>query len=312
MDRIDHTDSKFVQAGETPVLPATFMFLTRRDPPLSSFWTKVQYQRLKELNASGEQLEMGFSDALSRDRAFQGIEHQLMSQGKRHLEQLRTVKHRPALLELEEGLAKALHQQGFVQVVTPTIITKSALAKMTIGEDHPLFSQVFWLDGKKCLRPMLAPNLYTLWRELERLWDKPIRIFEIGTCYRKESQGAQHLNEFTMLNLTELGTPLEERHQRLEDMARWVLEAAGIREFELVTESSVVYGDTVDVMKGDLELASGAMGPHFLDEKWEIVDPWVGLGFGLERLLMIREGTQHVQSMARSLSYLDGVRLNIN
>ncbi len=279
---------------------------------MSSSWTAVQYQRLKELNASGEQLEMGFSDALGRDRAFQGIEHQLMSQGKRHLEQLRTVKHRPALSELEERLAKALHQQGFVQVVTPTIITKSALAKMTIGEDHPLFAQVFWLDGKKCLRPMLAPNLYTLWRELERLWDKPIRIFEIGTCYRKESQGAQHLNEFTMLNLTELGTPLGERHQRLEDMARWVLEAAGIREFELVTETSVVYGDTVDVIKGDLELASGAMGPHFLDEKWGIVDPWVGLGFGLERLLMIREGTQHVQSMARSLSYLDGVRLNIN
>lgn len=278
---------------------------------MSISWTSVQLQRLKELNASTEQLEMHFPEIPTRDRTFQEAEHQLVSRGKQHLDYLREIKHRPALVELEDRLAKALHEQGFVQVVTPTIISKSALAKMTISDNHPLFSQVFWLDAKKCLRPMLAPNLYTLWRDLERLWDKPIRIFEIGTCYRKESQGSQHLNEFTMLNLTELGTPLEERHQRLEEMAHWVLDAAGLKDFELIKESSVVYGDTVDVMKSDVELGSGAIGPHFLDEQWGIFDPWVGIGFGLERLLMIREGTQNVQSMARSLTYLDGVRLNI-
>ena len=278
---------------------------------MSISWTTVQSQRLKELNASTEQLEMNFTEAASRDRAFQDAEHRLVNQGKLQLEKLRELKHRPALLELEDRLASALFQHGFVQVITPTIISKSALAKMTISDDHPLFSQVFWLDDKRCMRPMLAPNLYTLWRDLVRLWDKPIRIFEIGTCYRKESQGAQHLNEFTMLNLTELGTPLEERHQRLEEMAQWVMEAAGIDSYGLLTESSVVYEDTVDVMKGEVELGSGAMGPHFLDEKWGIFDPWVGIGFGLERLLMIREGTQNVQSMARSLTYLDGVRLNI-
>ncbi|HWR44151.1 pyrrolysine--tRNA(Pyl) ligase large subunit [Sporomusa sp.] len=274
-------------------------------------WTMVQLQRLKELNAATEILEMNFTETSTRDRAFQEVEHRLVKDGKLHLDKLREIKRRPALVELEARLANTLCQQGFVQVVTPTIISKSSLAKMTISDDHPLFSQVFWLDAKRCLRPMLAPNLYTLWRDLIRLWDKPIRIFEIGTCYRKESQGAQHLNEFTMLNLTELGTPLEERHQRLEEMAEWVMAAAGIEGYGLLTESSVVYGDTVDVMKGEVELGSGAMGPHFLDEKWGIFDPWVGIGFGLERLLMIREGTQNVQSMARSLTYLDGVRLNI-
>lgn len=278
---------------------------------MSIAWTTVQLQRLKELNASPEILKMNFTEIVSRDQAFQEAEHQLVNQGKSKLDKLRKVTRRPALLELEERLANTLCRQGFVQVVTPTIISKSSLAKMTISEDHPLFSQVFWLDAKRCLRPMLAPNLYTLWRDLVRLWDKPIRIFEIGTCYRKESQGAQHLNEFTMLNLTELGTPLEERHQRLEQMAQWVMEVAEIEGHGLLTESSVVYGDTVDVMKGEVELGSGAMGPHFLDEKWGIFDPWVGIGFGLERLLMIREGTQNVQSMARSLTYLDGVRLNI-
>lgn len=278
---------------------------------MSISWTSVQVQRLKELNASTEIFAMNFTEAAARDRSFQQIEHRLVSQGKLQLNTLREIKRRPALIELEYRLANDLCRQGFVQVVTPTIISKAALAKMTISDDHPLFSQVFWLDAKQCLRPMLAPNLYTLWRDLGRFWDKPIRLFEIGTCYRKESQGAQHLNEFTMLNLTELGTPLAERHKRLEQMAEWVMKAAGIEDYGLVTESSVVYGDTVDVMKGEVELGSGAMGPHFLDEKWGIFEPWVGIGFGLERLLMIREGAQNVQSMARSLTYLDGVRLNI-
>ena len=47
---------------------------------------------------------------------------------------------------------------------------------------------------------MLDPNLYILWRDLVRLWYKPIRIFEIGTCYRKESQGAT-LNRFSKQEL---------------------------------------------------------------------------------------------------------------
>lgn len=215
------------------------------------------------------------------------------------------------LCELESKLVTALTEQGFVQVVTPTIITKSSLAKMSISDDHPLFEQVFWLDGKRCLRPMLAPNLYTLWRELLRVWEKPIRIFEIGTCYRKESQGAQHLNEFTMLNVTELGLPLEQRHGRLEELARLVMTTAEIEDFSLVPSESVVYGDMLDVVKGELELASGAMGPHMLDENWGIITPWVGIGFGLERLVMVKKEIQNVQSVGRSLSYLNGVRLNI-
>lgn len=274
-------------------------------------WTEVQRQRLKELNAAPEQLEMEFSDSGERNRRFQELEQERVTQGKWRLNQLRTEKGRPSILQLEENLAASLREKGFVQVTTPTIISKTALTKMITEPNHPLLDQVFWLDSRRCLRPMLAPNLYTLWRSLERIWEKPIRIFEIGTCYRKESQGAQHLNEFTMLNLTELGTPLEERHHRLKEMAQWVMEAVGIDNYTLEEESSVVYGDTVDVMKNQCELGSGAMGPHFLDDPWGIFDPWVGIGFGLERLVMIREGTANVQSVAKSLTYLDGVRLNI-
>lgn len=274
-------------------------------------WTPIQLQRLKELNIAEEQLNNSFDSSAERDRAFQEQERILVAEGNRRLNYLKEVKKRPSLCQLESKLVETLIGLGYVQVITPTILSKGLLAKMTITDDHPLFSQVFWIDSKRCMRPMLAPNLYTLWKDLLRLWDKPIKIFEIGTCYRKESQGANHLNEFTMLNVTELGLPENMRQQRLEEMARVVMEAAGISGYELVTKTSNVYGDTLDVIK-DIELGSGAMGPHALDEKWGIFDPWVGFGFGLERLVMVGEGGHNVQSVGRSLTYLDGVRLSIS
>lgn len=277
---------------------------------MSITWTQIQKQRLQELNASEVLQEMYFESQQERDRAYQGQEHLLVVRGKHKLHEMLETKRRPSISILEQQLVEALTQKGFVQVLTPTIISKTALAKMSVSDDHPLFSQVFWLDSKRCLRPLLAPNLYTLWRDLLRIWEKPIRIFEIGTCYRKESKGSLHLNEFTMLNLTELGLPEDQRHQRLEELAALVMDTVGIVDYQLESESSVVYGDTLDVVKG-IELGSSAMGPHVLDEQWGIIDPWVGIGFGLERLLMIREGSQNVQSMGRSLSYLNGVRLNI-
>jgi phenylalanyl-tRNA synthetase alpha chain len=77
-------------------------------------------------------------------------------------------------------------------------------------------------------------------------------------------------------------------------------------------ESSAVYGDTIDIVCGDdkLEIASGAMGPHRLDHAWRITDTWVGLGFGLERILMMKEGSDSISKWGKSLAYLDGIRLN--
>jgi len=274
-------------------------------------WTDIQRKRLTELNATEAQRQMSFVTEKDRNESFKKLESILISVAKLRLEQLRTEKKRPTLSLMEAKLVTALNDNGFVQVTTPIILAKSLLAKMTIDEEHELFSQVFWLDDKKCLRPMLAPNLYYISKDLMRLWEKPVRIFEIGSCFRKESQGNNHLNEFTMLNLVEWGLPEENRHRRLAELANIVMQAAGIANYQLEPTTSVVYGDTLDVMHNDIELASGAMGPHFLDGKWGIASTWVGLGFGLERLAMVKEGGQNVRSMGKSLSYLDGVRLNI-
>jgi phenylalanyl-tRNA synthetase alpha chain len=113
-----------------------------------------------------------------------------------------------------------------------------------------------------------------------------------------------------MLNVVELGLPEEERKHRLEDLIALIMRASGIKAYRLSTKRSEVYGDTLDVVSG-VEVGSAAMGPHKLDAHWGIFDPWVGVGFGLERLVMVREGFRNIQRVSRSLEYLDGVRLNI-
>lgn len=214
------------------------------------------------------------------------------------------------MCQLEEILAKTLIDRGFVQVLTPILVAKDSIEKMSIGPGHELFKQVFWVEEKKCLRPMLAPNLYFLLGELVKIWEKPVRIFEVGPCFRKDTRGRHHINEFTMLNLVELGLPEVGCMERLKELAGVVMAASGIANYGFAPHRSEVYGETIDVLSG-FEVASGAMGPHPLDSSWGITDPWVGIGFGLERLLMVREDFQNIQRAGRALVYLDGERLNI-
>lgn len=276
-------------------------------------WTEIQQARLIELAADDAALARQFENAAVRDKTYQQLEKQLVQVQRQKLQQLREGPRRPKLCRLESRLTDILVQNNFVQVTTPTILSKGLLAKMSIDDDHPLASQVFWLGNDKCLRPMLAPHLYFVLKDLLRLWEKPVRIFEIGSCFRKESQGAQHSNEFTMLNLVEMGLAEDQRQSRLEEMAALVTAAAGIDDYIIQTESSAVYGETIDILAGEdrMEIGSAAMGPHVLDQAWQVTDAWMGIGFGLERMLMITENSRSLAKMGRSLGYLDGIRLNI-
>ena len=176
---------------------------------------------------------------------------------------------------------------------------------MTIDEFHHLSEQVFWLDKKRCLRPMLAPNLYVVMRELRRISGEPVKIYEIGSCFRKESQGAQHMNEFTMLNCVELAA-VEDGQQvdELKRLAHEAMKALGVpeEEYELVVEESTVYGSTVDIEINGMEVASGSYGPHFLDSQWGVFDTWVGIGFGIERLTMALEKSRTIKRYGRSIT----------
>lgn len=273
--------------------------------------TATQSQRLRELGADPLVLDGLFVDAAARDTAFKRMETELVRSGRERLRELRQGRRAPQLVELEGALTEALTRAGFVRVATPLIIASDSLRKMGIEHGHPLREQVFWLEDGRCLRPMLAPNLYTLLRRLDRHWTKPFGIFEIGPCFRRDSKGASHLNEFTMLNLVELGRPEIEGRSRLDELAALVMGAAGIGQYELEVTESEVYGAMIDVVVDGAEVCSAGLGPHPLDGNWGIVDPWVGLGFGLERLIMTREGYPNIERAGRSLSYVDGVRLNL-
>ncbi|HCO94254.1 MAG TPA: pyrrolysine--tRNA(Pyl) ligase large subunit [Phycisphaerales bacterium] len=275
-------------------------------------WTDIQSKRLKELNADPKTMSTLFDTNEQRNHSYQTLERKLVKLEKSRLNEFLTNQLQPKIYKLECRLTKILNQQGFSRVTNPTIISKTQLARMTIDRQHPLFDKVFWINARQCLRPMLAPNLYRVMYELARLGKKPIRFFEIGPCFRKESDTSQHNNEFTMLNLVEMGLPRENRHQRLMELGQLIADAAGLKDYAFEKKSSAVYGDTIDIVCGDdkLEIASGAMGPHPLDHAWRIIDTWVGLGFGLERMVMIAEGSESIGKWGKSLAYLDGIRLN--
>jgi phenylalanyl-tRNA synthetase alpha chain len=276
-------------------------------------FSDTQRRRLKELGIDQTLRAQHFNSQTERDRSYQALEDQFIKSERRRLVNFREESRRPKSCRLEQELATKLADEGFVQVSSPVIMSKSSLVKMGISDDHPLFSQVFWLDSKKCLRPMLAPHLYAIARDLLRLWDEPVRLFEIGPCFRKESRGTQHSNEFTMLNLVEFGLQESRRQERIEELTALIMNCAGVRDYAFETEDSEVYGVTVDIVSkpGRMELGSSAMGPHPLDSNWCISSAWVGIGFGLERLIMACNQDSHMGKFARSLTYLDGIRLNI-
>jgi phenylalanyl-tRNA synthetase alpha chain len=276
-------------------------------------WTETQIRRLKELNVDPEKVLKDLSTPDERNKLFQEIEKKQVRNEKAKLKKFLTETRKTKLECLADDLTTALNQLGFARVTTPILISKFALAKMTVDEDHPLSRQVYWIDEKLCLRPMLAPNLYSLMVDFSRLNHRPIRFFEIGSCFRRESQGSKHVNEFTMLNLVEMGTPQETRLDRLKELATIIMKAAGLDDYKFENEDSKVYGTTLDVVAGSesIEVASGAMGPHPLDAAWGITDTWVGIGFGLERLLMISQNDTSIGKWGKSLSYLNGIRLSI-
>lgn len=277
-------------------------------------YTVTQLERLNELNCPEAEIEMSFATKEERNDSFRILEKRFSRLARDEIFDLVNNRHITKSAKVGNRMSEWLVGEGFTEVKTPTIISREALKKMTIGEDNHLFEQVFWLDGKHCLRPMLAPNLYVEMRELLRITNSPVKLFEMGSCFRKESQGAQHLNEFTMLNLVELalipdGGQIEELHR----LAETAMKELGIpkSEYEIVVEDSAVYGSTFDIEVNGMEVASGSYGPHSLDAEWGIFDTWVGIGFGIERLAMAIDKGRNIKRYGRTLTFLDGVPLNI-
>ena len=278
-------------------------------------YTVTQTERLNELNCQADELGREFETAEERNNYFRKLEKQLTRYARNDIFDLLESRHMTKFRATGNAMCQWLMDEGFTEVITPTIISKESIRKMGIGSGSPFMEQIFWVDGKHCLRPMLAPNLYVEMRELLRITKKPVRIFEMGSCFRKESQGSQHLNEFTMLNLVELASVKDgEQLEELERLAKGAMEALGLKEgeYEFVQEDSEVYGKiSFDILINGMEVASGSYGPHFLDAEWGVFDTWVGIGFGIERLTMALDKGRTIRRYGRTLSYIDGEPLNI-
>ena len=270
-------------------------------------FTETQKQRLIDLG--GGEFNLRFSNIAERERKFDEVEFALVKKNKESLLRLLQSTRRPMLKQIERELTQALTEAGFTEVVTPSIISREFITRMGITEGHALWRQIFWLDSRRCLRPMLAPNLYHIMRELRRI-TAPVSIFEVGPCFRKESKGHEHAEEFTMLNAVELA-PRKDANERLKEIVEVSLRSVGARNYELRKAESEVYGETVDVIVDNIEVASGATGPHVLDGNWQVIDAWAGVGFGLERLAMVRKACKNIGHVSKSLSHLDGSSLNV-
>lgn len=280
---------------------------------MKEMMTETQINRLVELNADKDDLDRRFESKTDRDAFYREREKYYANINRQRIKDCLNISHEVALVTVQKRISQWLtEKKQFTQVATPAFITKDMLSKMTITPEHALYNQVFWIDDKKCLRPMLAPNLYELMRDLKRVTRQPVRIFEVGSCFRKESQGSQHLNEFTMLNLVQLGG-IEEgtQMQLLKDMATEAMDFLHIENYELVMENSEVYNETLDIVVDGMEIASCSFGPHSLDERWGVFDAWVGMGFGIERLAMAMNDYNNIKRVGRSLTYFDGARLTV-
>ena len=268
-------------------------------------FTQSQIQRLRELGEDA--YDSDFETVGEREKRFSEIFSELDAKNSTLVCDLISRHDRHILSALEADLAKVLTDNGFIEVRTPLIISKASLEKMTVTKDSQLYRQVFSIDDKRCLRPMLAPNLYFVMRKLRDRTDGPVKIFEIGSCFRKESKSNSHLEEFTMLNFVELG-PDGDPTERLKEHVSRIMDRTGLR-YEMVTECSEVYRTTLDVEVSGNEIASGAVGPHTLDEAHDIHEPWCGAGFGLERLLMGMMKKNNAKKVGRSLAYLNGTKI---
>lgn len=273
-------------------------FLPSLAPLRAAVLTRSQLDRLDTLLSPEDKI------SLNEGISFRELESELLNKRKDDLRQIYTKGQEHYLGKLERDITKFFVDKGFLEIKSPILIPTEYLERMGIDNDNELSKQVFRVDKNLCLRPMLAPNLYNYLRKLDKILPDPIKIFEVGPCYRKESDGKEHLEEFTMLNFCQMGSGCT--RESLEAIIGEFLDYLKI-DFEIVGDSCMVYGDTLDVMHGDLELSSAVIGPIPLDREWGIDKPWIGAGFGLERLLKVVHNFKNVKRAARSESYYNGI-----
>jgi pyrrolysyl-tRNA synthetase len=260
--------------------------------PKKTEFTQIQKNRILSLLGPGEMI------SFSREkRSFKELESTLQIQRRKYLVSMYEDSRENMLGKLERTITEFFVDMGFLEIKSPILIPFEYMERMGVGEDKKLSEQIFRVGDNMCLRPMLAPGLYNFLRKFDNVLPDPVRLFEIGPCYRKESDGNSHLEECTMLNFCQMGSKCTKKD--LEYLIQDFLESLDI-EYELVSDSCMVYGDTIDVMHKNMELSSAVVGSVPMDMDWGIDKPWIGAGFGLERLLKVKHNLKNISLFAVS------------
>ncbi|MEG9195482.1 MAG: pyrrolysine--tRNA(Pyl) ligase large subunit [Candidatus Methanoglobus sp.] len=264
-------------------------------------YTEQQKNKLKSIGVKKELLERKFESLMERELTYSEILKNYSDQIKIKLNN----KKFNSLRHVEDKIRKKLLELGFIEVITPTLLSRDSIIKMGISESDPIWDQIYWLENhSKCLRPMLAPNLYVLMNRLRKFISN-VKIFEIGSCFRKE-RGRRHLTEFTMCNAV-IFPPSKQPQDELNELIQELMKVLNINEYKIVDESSSIYGKTIDIVSEGIEIASCVIGPVDIDVNWKIDNHWVGIGLGLERLLMVINKSEKISEYSKSLDYLDGI-----
>ena len=100
------------------------------------------------------------------------------------------------------------HRYGFAEY-EGALIEPTALYKKKSGDE--ITSQLFHFVDKGgreiALRPEVTPTLARMAAERQRNYTKPLKWFQIGSCFRYEEPQRGRTREFTQLNLDILGEP---------------------------------------------------------------------------------------------------------
>ena len=263
-----------------------------------------QKKRLEALMVADE-YDLEKSESLPE---FEELEAELLTRRKKELCEIYENSREHMLAKLERDISAFLISKGFIEIKSSLLIPEEYIIRMGIDKDLELSKQIFRTDDGKCLRPMLAPVLYNYLHRFDKILPDPVKIFEIGPCYRKESDGSSHLEEFTMVNFCQMGDgSTRENLIQLIDEFLTYLEIS----YEIEGDECMVYGATVDVMHGDMELSSAVVGPIPMDIDWGVNKPWIGAGFGLERLLKAKYNFKNIKRGSRSEFYYNGIYTNL-
>jgi pyrrolysyl-tRNA synthetase len=266
-------------------------------------FTQSQKDRIVSLLGPDEMISFS-----KEKRSFQELEVTLINKRKDDLRKVYEDSRENLLGKLERQITEFFVERGFMEIKSPILIPFEYMERMGVGEDTKLSQQIFRVDESMCLRPMLAPGLYNYLYKFDNVLPDPIRIFEIGPCYRKESDGKSHLEEFTMLNFCQMGSKCT--RENLIFLIKDFLDFLNI-EHEIVSDNCMVYGETIDVLHKDMELSSAVVGPIPQDIDWGINKPWMGAGFGLERLLKVMHSFKTIKRAARCENYYNGISTNL-